>query len=71
MARALVAMQMNKADEAVSELRSRAQQYPDDYLVLWFLGEALDRSGIVPGSPGQKEAIVLALMVVAYGQGKG
>jgi Flp pilus assembly protein TadD len=24
---------------------------------LWFLGEALNRSGIMPGSPGQKEAI--------------
>jgi tetratricopeptide (TPR) repeat protein len=56
-AQALVSMQMNKPDEAVSQLRSRARQYPDDYLVLWFLGEALDRSGIVPGSPGEREAI--------------
>jgi Flp pilus assembly protein TadD len=33
------------------------EQYPDDYLALWFLGEALNRSGIVRGTPGQKEAV--------------
>jgi tetratricopeptide (TPR) repeat protein len=54
---ALVSMQMNRADEAVQLLRKRVQQFPDDYLALWFLGEALNRSGVVHGSPGQNEAV--------------
>lgn len=54
---ALVSMQMNRTDDAVQQLRSRARQFPDDYLALWFLGEALNRSGITPGAPGQKEAV--------------
>jgi tetratricopeptide (TPR) repeat protein len=54
---ALVSMQMNQPGEAVQQLRSRVRQFPNDYLALWFLGEALNRSGIVPGSPGQKEAV--------------
>lgn len=54
---ALVCIQTNRANEAVQQLRGRVQQFPDDYLGLWFLGEALNRSGIMPGSPGQKEAI--------------
>jgi len=54
---ALVSMQMNRPDDAVKQLRARASQFPDDYLALWFLGEALNRSGIVPGAPGQKEAV--------------
>jgi tetratricopeptide (TPR) repeat protein len=54
---ALVSMQMNRSDDAVRQLRVRVRQVPDDYLALWFLGEALNRSGIVPGSPGQKEAV--------------
>ena len=54
---ALVCIQTNRPNEAVQQLRGRVQKFPDDYLGLWFLGEALNRSGIVPGSPGQKEAI--------------
>lgn len=54
---ALVSMQMNRPDDAVRELRGRVRQFPDDYLALWFLGEALNRSGIAPGAPGQSEAI--------------
>jgi tetratricopeptide (TPR) repeat protein len=54
---ALVSMQMNRSDDAVRQLRVRVRQVPNDYLALWFLGEALNRSGIVPGSPGQKEAV--------------
>ena len=54
---ALVSMQMNRADEAVQLLRKRVQQFPNDYLALWFLGEALNRSGIVHGAPGQNEAV--------------
>jgi tetratricopeptide (TPR) repeat protein len=54
---ALLQMQMNRPDDAVQGLRARVRQFPNDYLALWFLGEALNRSGIVPGSPGQKEAL--------------
>jgi tetratricopeptide (TPR) repeat protein len=56
-AMALVSMQMNKPDDAVSRLRTRVDHFPGDYLALWFLGEALNRSGIVAGSPAAKEAI--------------
>ena len=54
---ALVMMQMNRAGDAVQKLRGRVRQYPNDYLALWYLGEALNRSGTTPGSPEQKEAI--------------
>jgi tetratricopeptide (TPR) repeat protein len=54
---ALVSMQMNRPEDAVQQLRKRVRQFPDDYLALWFLGESLNRSGIVPGSPGQQEAV--------------
>jgi tetratricopeptide (TPR) repeat protein len=54
---ALVSMQLNRPNDAVVQLRTRVRQFPNDYLALWFLGEALNRSGTVPGSPGQKEAV--------------
>lgn len=54
---ALVSMQMNRPDDAVQQLRKRVRRFPDDYLALWFLGEALNRSGIVAGSPGQQEGL--------------
>ncbi len=54
---ALVMMQMNRAGDAVQKLRERVHQSPDDYLALWYLGEALNRNGTTPGSPEQKEAI--------------
>jgi tetratricopeptide (TPR) repeat protein len=54
---ALVCIQTNRATEAAQQLRDRVRQFPDDYLGLWFLAEALNRGGAVPGSPEQKEAI--------------
>jgi tetratricopeptide (TPR) repeat protein len=54
---ALVMMQMNRAGDAVQKLRDRVHQSPDDYLALWYLGEALNRNGTTQGSPEQKEAI--------------
>lgn len=54
---ALVSMQMNKPEDAVEQLRKRVRQFPDDYLALWFLGEALNRTGAVPGAAADKEAI--------------
>ncbi len=54
---ALVCIQTNRASEAAQQLRRRVRQFPDDYLGLWFLAEALNRSGATTGSPEQKEAI--------------
>ena len=50
-------MQMNKPEEAVELLRKRVHDSSNDYLALWFLGEALNRSGVVPGAPADKEGI--------------
>jgi tetratricopeptide (TPR) repeat protein len=54
---ALVLIQMNRASDAVQTLRARVRNRPNDYLALWYLGEALDRNGTTPGSAEQREAI--------------
>jgi len=54
---ALVRMQMNKLPEAVEVLRQRRKANPGDYLPHWFLGEALNREGVLPGSPEEAEAV--------------
>ncbi len=54
---ALLWLQMNRSADAVAKLRKRVHEFPGDYLSLWYLGEALNRSGTTPGSPEQKEAI--------------
>ncbi|MBZ5621951.1 MAG: tetratricopeptide repeat protein [Acidobacteriia bacterium] len=54
---ALVRMQMNKLPEAIEVLRRRRQLNREDYLVDWFLGEALSRDGAPPGSPEEREAV--------------
>jgi tetratricopeptide (TPR) repeat protein len=53
----LVLMQMDRAPEAVEALRGRLRESPDDYLALWFLGEALYRAGAHPASSGEAEAV--------------
>ena len=53
----LILMQQDRLPEAVSVLRKRGEQAPDDYMVHWFLGEALQRSGAEPGSEGEAEAL--------------
>lgn len=53
----LILMQMDRAGEAVTLLRERAQAGRGDYLVLWFLGEALNRSGALSESPEEAEAL--------------
>ena len=53
----LILMQQDRLPEAVSVLRKRSERAPDDYLVHWFLGEALQRSGAEPGSEGEAEAL--------------
>ena len=53
----LVLMQQDRLPDAVRVLRERRDKAPDDYLVHWFLAEALHRSGAEPGSPGETEAV--------------
>jgi tetratricopeptide (TPR) repeat protein len=53
----LVLMQVDRPADAVQVLEKTASASPDDYLVHWFLGEALNRAGVEPGSPMEKEAI--------------
>ena len=48
---------MNQPAEAVRILRERVRAGSADYLVLWFLGEGLNRSGIAADSPEAKEAV--------------
>lgn len=54
---ALVRMQMNHLPEAIGALRQRRQVNRQDYLVDWFLGEALSRDGASPGSAEESEAV--------------
>ena len=53
----LILMQQDRLPEAVRVLRSRKDVAGDDYLVHWFLAEALQRSGLTPGSPAEREAV--------------
>jgi tetratricopeptide (TPR) repeat protein len=53
---ALILLQMDRPAEAVTVLRERTGVDPD-YLALWFLGEALNRTGLAEGSPEEKEAV--------------
>jgi tetratricopeptide (TPR) repeat protein len=54
---ALVLMQRDEVAEATRILRKRVRMDANDYLALWFLGEALNRGGAAPGSAEQKEAM--------------
>lgn len=53
----LILMQQDRLPQAVSVLRERSERALDDYLVHWFLAEALHRSGVEPGSQGEAEAV--------------
>lgn len=53
----LILMQQDRLPEAVRVLRARQEQAPRDYLVHWFLAEALQRSGVEPGTAGEAEAL--------------
>jgi tetratricopeptide (TPR) repeat protein len=53
---ALARLQMNKLEEATALLRERRKVSPGDYLTAWFLGDALSRQGVEPGTPEEKEA---------------
>ena len=54
----LVLMQQDRLPDAVRVLRERRERAPNDYLVHWFLAEALQRSGVEPGTDGEKEAVL-------------
>ena len=53
----LILMQQDRLPDAVQVLRARRERKPDDYLVLWFLAEALQRSGVDPGTAEEAEAV--------------
>jgi tetratricopeptide (TPR) repeat protein len=53
----LALIQLDKHSEAVALLRRRTEHQPKDPRILWLLGEALNRSGVQPGSAEEKESI--------------
>lgn len=53
----LILMQQDRLPDAVRVLREQAERHPEDYLVQWFLAEALHRSGVRPGAAGEAEAV--------------
>ncbi len=53
----LVLMQMGKTAEAIEVLRRQSVKTPNDSDVFWFLGEALNQSGLTVGSKAETEAI--------------
>ncbi len=53
----LILMQQDRLPDAIRVLRRRRSQAKDDYMVHWFLAEALQRSGVEPRSPEEAEAI--------------
>jgi tetratricopeptide (TPR) repeat protein len=53
---ALMLLQMDRPNDAVALLRSRVARSAD-YLTLWFLAEALGRTGAAGGSPEEAEAV--------------
>lgn len=50
-------MQMDQLREGIEILRKRVAEYPDDYLLLYALGESLNRLGTPRGSPTEQEAL--------------
>ncbi len=53
----LILMQQDRLPDAVRVLRERNQESGGDYLVQWFLAEALHRSGALPDSAEESEAV--------------
>jgi Flp pilus assembly protein TadD, contains TPR repeats len=53
----LALIQLDKHSEAIALLRRRTALNPKDPRVFWLLGEALNRSGVQPGSEAEKEAV--------------
>ena len=53
----LIMMQQDRVPEAIRALRERRERGQSDYMVYWFLAEALNRSGVRPGSEEEAEAV--------------
>ncbi|HEU0186138.1 MAG TPA: tetratricopeptide repeat protein, partial [Blastocatellia bacterium] len=53
----LALIQLDKHSEAIALLRRQSERHPKDPRVSWLLAEALNRSGVQPGSEEDKEAI--------------
>lgn len=56
-ARGIVLLELGETPKAIALLRQRASASPDDYMVQYVLGEALNRSGPALKSPEENEAI--------------
>ena len=54
---AIVQIELKQTEQAVDLLRARRKSNPKDYLVDWFLGEALNQQGVESGSANEKEAV--------------
>ena len=53
---AMAQMQSGKVSDAVDGLRARRSQAPENFLINRYLGEALSREGVTPGTDTEKEA---------------
>jgi tetratricopeptide (TPR) repeat protein len=56
-AESMALMELDRMKESIQILRQRVAINPNDYLLLYALGEALNRAGTTPGSPQAQEAI--------------
>jgi tetratricopeptide (TPR) repeat protein len=56
-AMAMALMQTDQMAKGIEILRQRLAASPNDYLILYALGEGLDHLGLARGSPEEKEAI--------------
>src|SRR5262245_4525485 len=56
-ARGIVLLELGETSKAIALLRQRASASPNDYIVHYVLGEALNRSGPAIRSPEENEAI--------------
>lgn len=56
-AESMALMELDRMKESIQLLRQRVVINPNDYLLLYALGEALNRAGTTPGSPQAQEAI--------------
>lgn len=54
---AIIQIELKKPEQAAAALRPRRKQNPQDYLVDWFLAEALVQGGADPNTANEKEAI--------------
>jgi predicted Zn-dependent protease len=55
---AIIQIELKKPAEAAAALRARRKQDAKDYLVDWFLAEALVQMGADPGTANEKEAVM-------------